>query len=127
MRNTKKYKLREALAITMYQRQAKKSETIVYDVSALLWSISWPKEGSPLQNYLKAFQVFVLNVLATCNVILVYDRYFKNSTKAHERLQRQVREGMSRVHVLTPDTLSLPCVCILSATENKKNNECHAI
>ena len=83
-------------------------------------SISWPKEGSRLQNFLKAFQVFVLTDLATCNVILVYDRYFKNSTKTHERLQRQGREGISRVHVLTPDILSLPRAGILSVTENKQ-------
>ena len=120
MRSTQKYKLRETLAVTIPQRQVKKCDIIVYDVSALLWSISWPKEGSPLQTYIKAFQVFVLTVLATCNVVLVYDRYFQNSTKAHERLQRQGTEGMSRVHVLTPDTLSLPRACILRVTENKQ-------
>ena len=116
----KKSKLRQALEIRITNRQAKKWDTIIYDVSALLWSISWPKEGSTLSVYINYFQVFIHEVLPVADIILVFDRYFQNSTRTHTRLQRQGTEGMSRVHILMPDMLILPRSCILQVVKNKK-------
>ena len=50
---TSKYLLRVALEERILDRLAQKCNTVVYDVSALLWTIKLPNEGSPLAVYIK--------------------------------------------------------------------------
>ena len=93
----------------------------MYDVSALLWTIKWPNEGSPLAVYIKEFQVFVLNTLSfSQRGVFIFDRYFDLSPKANARYQRQGKEGSSRTYVLKPDMITPPRTCILGVTECKK-------
>ena len=74
---TSKYLLRVALEERISDRLAQKCNTVVYDVSALLWTITWPNEGNPLAVYIKAFQVFVLNTLSfSQRGVFVFDCYF---------------------------------------------------
>lgn len=120
MRSTPKAKLMAALAIRISERLATKCDLLIFDVSALLWTICWPNEGCPLQTYIKAFQEFAMAALATASVVFAFDRYFPNSTKAHTRILRQEGDGTSRSHVLTPDMLNLPRTCILKVTKNKE-------
>ena len=120
MRSTPKAKLRSALEVRISERRAKKCDALIYEVSAVLWTISWPNEGSPLQVYIKAFQVFALTALGITSAVFVFDRYYPNSTKTHTRLLRQEKDGSSRQHILKPDMLSLPRTCILGVTKNKE-------
>ena len=76
MRSTKKYKLTASLAVRLLEQRMPVCDTQVYDISALLWNISWPQEGAQLKTYINAFKVFVLGALVNGNVILVFDRYF---------------------------------------------------
>ena len=118
---TSKYLLRVALEERILDRLAQKCNTVVYDVSALLWTIKWPNEGSPLAVYIKEFQVFVLNTLSfSQRGVFIFDRYFDLSPKANARYQRQGKEGSSRTYVLKPDMITPPRTCILGATECKK-------
>ena len=75
MRAGTKSKLMSSLAVKVPMRNIK-CVLHIYDVSALLRSITWPKEGCFLTSYSKAFQVLVLGALAHGDVILVFDRYF---------------------------------------------------
>ena len=97
------------------------SNTEVYDVSALLWTITWPKEGSPLIVYIKAAKVFVLPTLSfTPKCVFAFDRYYDLSPKANVRYDRQGKADSSRPYVLKPDMLSPPRTCILEVTECMK-------
>ena len=107
MRSTPKAKLMGALAIRISEQLATKCHVLIFDVSALLWTICWPNEGCPLQTYIKAFQVFVIKALAIASAVFAFDLYFPNSTKAHTRIVWQEEDGISRPHVLTTDMLSL--------------------
>ena len=118
---TSKYLLRVALEERISDRLAQKCNTVVYDVSALLWTITWPNEGNPLAVYIKAFQVFVLNTLSfSQRGVFVFDCYFDLSPKANARYQRQGKEGSSRTYVLKPDMITPPRTCILGVTDCKK-------
>ena len=114
---TSKYLLRVALEERISDRLAQKCNTVVYDVSALLWTITWPNEGNPLAVYIKAFQVFVLNTLSfSQRGVFVFDCYFDLSPKANARYQRQGKERSSRTYVLKPDMITPPRTCILGIT-----------
>ena len=57
-----KSKLTTSLAVKVPMRNIQ-CVVHIYDVSALLWSIAWPKEGCFLKSYSKALQVFILGAL----------------------------------------------------------------
>ena len=65
MRTTTKYILRLALEERLSERLVKECHTLVYDVSAVLWTISWPNEGSTLQVYINTFKAFAITALST--------------------------------------------------------------
>ena len=121
MRTGVKSKLTASLAVRISERRMPKCDKqIYYDVSALLWSITWPSEGSELNTYIKAFQVFVLAALANGDVVLVFDRYFDDSVKAYLRLLCQEADGASRPYTLKPEMVSPPRSSILKVPQNKK-------
>lgn len=117
MRVSKKSNLKNALEINVSTRSVSALDTTVYDVSALLWSISWPTGA--LQMYIDAVKLFVVEALTVGNVVFVFDRYFENSTKAYCRLLRQEKQGTSRVHILKPDMPTPPKSAILGVSKNK--------
>ena len=77
-------------------------DTKVYDVSALLRSITWPQEGSHLKIFIQAFETFVISALESGNVILVFDGYFDDSVKVCHGLLRQETDGRSRPYSVNP-------------------------
>ena len=87
--------------------------------SSLEYIIAWPKEGCFLKSYSKAFQVFVLGALELGDVVLVFDRYFKESLKAYQRFLRQEADGVSRPYTLKPDMQCPPRNSILKVPANK--------
>ena len=90
--------LKHKLQVTISERNCPISDTMTYDVSALVWVITWP--SGKLGVYVDAFKAFVHQALRRADVILVFDRYFPNSINTFTRTQRS---GSSRVYKLTPD------------------------
>ena len=89
-------------------------ETLIYDVSALLWVLTWLSDE--LHVYVDAFLLFVHQALRKSNVTLVFDRYFPNSTKNFTRMQRARSD---RVHKLTPEMPAPAKPVILTNMKNK--------
>ena len=84
---------------------------MIYDVSALLWVITWP--SGKLRVYVDAFKAFVHQALRRANVIIVFDRYFPNS------ITRTQRSGSSRICKQTPDMQAPAKQVVLTNTKNK--------
>ena len=80
----------------MSERIADISDTIVFDVSALMWTIQWPSDT--LSTYIEAFKAFLVHELEAGDVVFVFDRYFEGSTKAYLCTLRQMKEATCRVH-----------------------------
>ena len=57
MRVTQKCTLKNALQVTVWNRSCPHVDTVVYDVSALLWTIKWL--SGTLLSHIDAFKVFV--------------------------------------------------------------------
>jgi hypothetical protein len=106
--------LKQKLQVAVSERNCPTPDTMIYDVSALLWVIAWP--SGKLKVYVDNFKAFVCQVLQTANVTLVFDRYFPNSIKTFTRTQRS---GSSRVYNLTPKMQAPAKQVILSNTKNK--------
>ena len=83
---TSKSTLKHKLQVTISERNCPIADTMIYDVSALLWVITWP--SGKLRVYVDAFKAFVHLVIGRENVILVFDSYFPYSTKTFTRTQR---------------------------------------
>ena len=101
MKNTLMSILKKTLQVVMSERIADISDTIVFDVSALMWTIQWPSDT--LRTYIEAFKEFVVHALEAGDVVFVLDRYFEGSTKAYLRTLRQMKEATYRVHVFSED------------------------
>ena len=87
--------------------------TLIYDVSALLWVLTWPPDK--LHVYVDAFLMFVHQALQKSNVTLVFDRYFPTAP----RTSRRCKDGSHRVHKLTPEMPAPAKPVILTNTKNK--------
>ena len=111
---TSKSTLKHKLQVTISERNSPISDTVIYDVSALIWVITWPT--GRLRVYVDAFKAFVHQALRRANVILVFDRYYPNSIKTFTRTQRS---GSSRVYKLTPDMQVPAKQFFLTNTKNK--------
>ena len=97
-----------------------KCEVQIFDVSALLWSLTWPAETSELRAFVNTFLAFALGALSNGNTIFVFDRYFENSTKSYQRILCQESDGSSRPYTLKLDMLSPPRSSILKVAANKE-------
>ncbi len=106
--------LKQKLRVVVSERNIPNPDTVIYDVSALLWVIVWPSDK--LSVCVDSFTTFVYKALQTANVTLVFDRYFPNSIKAVTRMQRA---GSSRVYKLTPEMHAPAKQVVLTNTENK--------
>ena len=102
------------LQVVISERNCPIPETFIYDVSALLWVLTWPSDK--LHVYMDAFLLFVHQALQKSNVTLVFDRYFPNSTKNFTRMQRA---RLNRVYRLTPEMPAPAKPVILTNTKNK--------
>ena len=108
--------MKKNLQVTISERNCPNPETVIYDVSALLWVLEWPCEKAKLNTYINTCKAFVFKALQLANVTLVFDRYYEGSIKSSTRRQRM---GSSRVHNLKPDMPTPPKHIILSVTKNK--------
>ena len=111
---TSKSTLKHKLQVLISERNYPISDTMIYDVSALLLVITWP--SGKLCVYVDSFKAFVHQVIRCANVILVFDRYFPNSIKTFTRTQRS---GSSRIYKLTPDMQVPAKQAVLTNTKNK--------
>lgn len=73
--------------------------------------------------FIKALRVYVMQSLMVGDAVFVFDRHFKDSTKAYLRQLRQEKRSMSRVHVLRPDMPAPPKQTIIGVTRNKMVEE----
>ena len=95
--------LRRKLQVAVSERNCPVQNTIIYDVSALLWVINWSLDK--LHVYVDGFKKFVLQALQRENVTLVFDKYFfPNSIKTFARMHIA---GSSRAQKLTPEVCQL--------------------
>ena len=76
---TSKSTVKHKLQVTISERKCPISDKMIYDVSALLWVITWP--SGKLRVYVDAFKAFVHQALRRANVILVFDRYFPTASR----------------------------------------------
>ena len=106
--------LKQKLQVTVSERYCPVQNTIIYDISALLWIINWSLDE--LHVYVDAFKKFVFQALQRANVTLVFNRYFPNSIKTFTRMQRA---GSNRAHKLTPDMPSPAKQQVITNTKNK--------
>ena len=112
---TSKSTLKHKLQVTISERNCPISDTMIYEVSALLWVIIWP--SGKLRVYMDAFNAFVHQVLRCANIILVFGTwYFPNSINIFSRMQRS---GSSRIYKLTPDMQAPAKQVVLTNTKNK--------
>ena len=65
-------------------RTMNKPELTIIDGSAILWVESWPTKPLVI-DYLQNFSSYILQKLATCNIKLVFDRYYDYSIKSSTR------------------------------------------
>ena len=96
-----------------------KPTTVIYDVSALLWTISWLSNAGTLYDFIVKFKSIVKHGLTQGNVVLVFNRYYTNSRKLYMRMLRQEKNGLCRVHILTAEMPLPPKTSIPGVTKNK--------
>ena len=113
--------LKRKLQVAISERNCPIPDTVIYDISALLWVLNWPSDK--LHVYVDSFLLFVPEALQNSNITLVFDRYFPNSTKNFTRMQRA---GSSRVHKLTLDMPTPAKQVILTNTKKQNSTEYHA-
>ena len=111
---TSKSTLKHKLHVTISERNCQISDTMIYDVSAFFWVVTWP--SGKLRVYVDVFKAFVHQARRRANVIPVFDRYFPNIIKPFTRMQRS---GSSRVYKLTPDMQAPAKQVVLTNTKNK--------
>ena len=111
---TSKSTLKQKLQVIISERNCPISDTMIYDVSELLWVITWP--SGKLRVYVNAMKAFVHQALRRANVILVFDRYFHKSISTFTRMQRS---GSSHVYKLTPDMQAPAKQVVLTNTKHK--------
>ena len=79
--------LKKSLAIETSVRVWGQLTVIVVDVSAVLWTLPWPQQGT-VQTLINTFKIRVASKLNNSDVHLVLDRYFDYSTKSSARVAR---------------------------------------
>ncbi|KAG0729507.1 hypothetical protein GWK47_030173 [Chionoecetes opilio] len=89
---------------------------MVVDVSALLWTLEWPSQGT-VDTFISVFKVWVNARLLEADVHLCFDRYFEYSTKSSTR---SARANATRVHQLERKTPLPARDAVLKNSANKK-------
>lgn len=99
--------LKKCLAVETSARMWGELSVIVVDVSAVLWTIHWPSQGTVL-TFVESFKTWVANHLSHAEGHLVLDRYYDFSTKSSTRATRVGKTGPSRIYKLTAKSRSPP-------------------
>ena len=91
---------------------------IVADVSAVLWTIHWPSQGTVL-TFVESFKTWIANHLSSAEVHLILDRYCDFSTKSSTGAARVGKAGRARVYKLTAKSPLPPRDAVLKCAANK--------
>jgi len=86
-----KFTTKLKLQVVISEGNCSVPETFIYDVSALLWVLTWASDK--LQVYVDALLFFDHHALQKSNVTLVSDRYFPNSRKKLHEDAEMVQAG----------------------------------
>ena len=119
IRMATKSTLKNDLRVNVFGRSFGKQTTVIYDVSALLWTISWSSNAGSLSDFIVKFKSIVKHGLTQANVVLVFDRYYTSSSKSYMRMLRQEKNGGGPIHILTAEMTLTPKTSILDVTKNK--------
>ena len=87
-----KSQLKRLLAIEVSSRNSIRPKRIVLDGCAILWVVHWPSKGKVI-NFIKNLLSYLAEKLKICDVYLVFDRYYKYSTKSATRAFRAQGNG----------------------------------
>ena len=114
---TSKSVMKQKLQVTQSVRASTKPDVIIMDGSAILWCIHWPTSGT-VQDFVDSYCHYVSQRLDTCDVCLIFDRYFEYSIKSDTRRSRMSKKaGLS--HKLKLSTPLPSQQTFLTVTENK--------
>jgi hypothetical protein len=91
MRVTSKSDLKKTLEVAVSERSTPFSDTVIYDLSTLLWVLHWPSDS--LSNYVQTFKVFVIQAFQHSNTVFVFERYYGDSTKSISKNADAIEEG----------------------------------
>ena len=116
--DTGKACLKNNLAVETSARVWGQPSVIVADVSAVLWTINWPTNGT-VNTFVNAFKIWVENKLNSADVHLVMDRYYDYSTKSSTRVARAGKTATTRVHKLSVKTPLPTREAVLKCVANK--------
>ena len=109
--------LKKALQVETSYRLQPKSNVIIIDGCAQLWSISWPTNGT-VRNLADALYHVVVSYLTMgIDICLVFHRYYKYSIKGLTRAQRT--GSIANNHVLSLDTPLPTRENTMTSTRNK--------
>ena len=89
MRTTAKSILKTILQVKTTQRNVLTPTAIVVDVSALLWTLRWPANGT-VETLITTFKVWLSEYLNDSDIYLCFGRYEDYSTKSSVRISRSM-------------------------------------
>ncbi|KAG0729109.1 hypothetical protein GWK47_031017 [Chionoecetes opilio] len=112
---TGKATLKKNLQVEISQRNALTPTAIVVDVSALLWTLEWPIQGT-VETFITTFKLWLSERLTESDVYLCFDRYHDYSIKSSTRNSRSMT---ARVYNLTLQTRLPSRDAILKNYKNK--------
>ena len=110
--------LKKSLAVETSVRVWGQPTVIVVDVSAVLWTLPWPQQGT-VQILINTFKIRVASKLNNSDVHLVLDRYFDYSTKSSARVARASKKTPTRVDKLSEKSPLPSRDVILKCVANK--------
>ena len=98
---TGKATLKRNLQVEISQRNVLTPISIVVDVSALLWTLVWPVQGT-VETFIATFKLWLSDKLTESDVYLCFDRYHDYSIKSSTRNSRGMKARVYKLTLQTP-------------------------
>lgn len=119
MRTTSKAAMKNKIQIMSGVRNQEPPTVIILDGCAILWTVPWPSAPAKVSVFITAAVTTILRRAHSASVLhVVFDRYYKLSTKSCCRTVRQ--KGTSRVYNLTENSPLPQQSVMLKVSENKE-------
>lgn len=119
MRTTSKAALKNKIQILSGVRNQEPPTVVILDGCAILWTVPWPAAPAKVSAFITAAVATILRRVQAAPVShVVFDRYYKLSTKSCCRTARQ--KGTSRVYNLTEESPLPQQSVMLKVTANKE-------
>ena len=118
MQMATKSTLNNDLHVNLSGRSFGKQTTVIFDVSALLWTISGPSNEGTLGDFIVEFKLIVKHGLTQGNIVLVFDGItpiVQNHTCA---CSVRKKNGGCLAHILNAEMPLPPKTSILGVTKN---------